>query len=230
MPENYEFPELTTESLCEKVVASLKESFFSGHLKPGDMIIERQIAKQMKIGTPAVREALVTLQEQGFVQKIANTATYVSKFSMDEVRQLYALRIEFELLALRWAKSVVTESDLAALEKIVEQMVDAGVQRNAKRFFECDLQFHRQCWKLARNKYLTRSLEDLVPPLFAFVLNASAETVHESIARQHLQIVDALRSIPEPEFTNRIREALSNFALIGIASMIPQGTSNRAPA
>lgn len=138
----------------------------------------------------------------------------------NEVRQLYELRIEFELLALRWAKLRVSEEDLAVLEKIVEAMAEAGIQKKAKEFFQFDLDFHRHCWKFSGNKFLTRSLEGLVPPLFAFVLNASDETVHESVARQHSNIIDALRSVAEPDFTNAIRETLSAFALVGISSMI----------
>lgn len=213
------FAEISTESLRDKVIASLKDAFFSGDLKPGDAIVERQLARQMNIGSPAIREALITLQEQGFVQRIANTATYVTKFSVDEVRQLYQLRIEFELLALRWAKLCVKEDDLLSLEQIVESMIDAAKQRKAREFFEHDLEFHRLCWRLSGNKFLERSLENLVPPLFAFILNASAETVQESIAVKHLQIVAALRNIFEPEFSNIIREALSTFALEGITSI-----------
>ena len=219
-PNQTIFAEIAVESLRDKVVASLKDAFFSGLLKPGDMIVERQLARQMKIGTPAVREALITLQAQGFVQRVANTATYVNKFTVDEVRQLYELRIEFELLALQWAKLRVKDSDLAMLDKILDVMAEAGIQKKPKEFFESDLEFHRHCWRFSGNKFLTRSLEVLVPPLFAFVLNASDDTVHESVARQHLRIVTALRSVPEPDFTNVVRETLSKFALEGISSMI----------
>lgn len=90
-------PGIVVESLRDKVVASLKNAFFSGQLKPGDTIVERQLAQQLKVGSPAIREALITLQQQGFVQRIANTATYVTSFTMEEVKELYQLRIEFEL-------------------------------------------------------------------------------------------------------------------------------------
>src|SRR5579862_9673167 len=81
-------PTVAAESLRDKVVASLKDAFFSGLLKPGDAIVERQLAQQMGVGSPAVREALITLQQQGYVKRVANTATYVNKFSVEEVRQL----------------------------------------------------------------------------------------------------------------------------------------------
>lgn len=213
------FPEIAAESLRDKVVATLKDAFFSGSLKPGDVIVERQLARQMKVGSPAVREALITLQEQGFVQRVANTATYVNRFTIEEVRQLYELRIEFELLALKWAKLRIEPHDLELLEGIIESMVQVAREKKAREFFEQDLKFHRLCWRISGNRFLERSLENLVPPLFAFVLNASGDTVKESVARRHSAIVTALRSVPEPEFTNIARETLGSFALAAISSI-----------
>jgi DNA-binding GntR family transcriptional regulator len=214
------FPEIAAESLRDKVIASLKDAFFSGELKPGDVIVERHLAQQMKIGSPAVREALITLQEQGFVNRVANTGTYVNSFTVEEVRELYQLRIEFELLAFKWAKLRVTEESLSNLEGFVGAMIEAAKVKNTRKFFEHDLEFHRYCWRLSGNRFLERSLENLVPPLFAFVLNASDDTVHELVARQHLQIISALKSAYEPDFSAIIREALTTFALEGVSSML----------
>lgn len=220
MPNTHSrFSEIAVESLRDKVVAALKDAFFSRQLKPGDIIVERQLANEMRIGTPAVREALITLQEQGFVRRVANTGTYVNQFSVEEVRQLYELRIEFELLALNWAKLRVSEADLVTLESIVESMTQVAMQKKDREFFEHDLEFHRHCWRLSGNKFLERSLENLVPPLFAFVVNGSANLEMEPVARKHLKIIAALRSLPEPDFSNVVRETLSGFALLGVSSI-----------
>lgn len=225
--QNVVFRDIQVESLRDKVVTALKDAFFSGTLKPGDMIVERELARRMNIGTPAIREALITLQEQGFVRRVANTATYVSEFSVEEVRQLYQLRVESELLALQWAKPHVTESDLANLEKIVTKMVEAAEKKRAKEFYESDLEFHQCCWKLSRNPFLARSLETLVTPLFAFVLNASDASVEVPVAREHLNIVNALRNLNDPEFSTVIRSTLSSFALRGTSSMVAQEKTKR---
>src|SRR5258707_9146235 len=95
-------------SLPERAANALKDAFFSGELRPGDPIVEREIARQMKVGTPVVREALISLQEQGFVRRVANTGTFVTEFTAEEVRQLYALRVELEMLAFQWARTRVT--------------------------------------------------------------------------------------------------------------------------
>ena len=53
------FQEIEAITLTERVITALKNAFFSGALKPGDTIVERQIAREMNVGTPVVREALI---------------------------------------------------------------------------------------------------------------------------------------------------------------------------
>ena len=60
------FQEIEAITLTERVIAALKDAFFSGKLKPGDAIVERQIAREMNVGTPVVREALISLKHEGF--------------------------------------------------------------------------------------------------------------------------------------------------------------------
>ncbi len=216
----FAFTEITAESLRDKVIAALKEAFFAGRLRAGDPIVERRLASEMGVGTPAIREALVTLQEQGFVRRVANTGTYVNKFSVEEVEQMFRLRIEIELLAFRWGKPRVTEPDLMNLERIVERIAVAAEQKKAREFYELDLEFHRRCWGLCGNKFLARALETLVAPLFAFVLNAGTETVDVAIAREHYQLTNALRRLEDPDFSAAVRRTLSGFALSAMKTVV----------
>src|SRR5258705_6644021 len=98
------FQEIEALPLTDRVAAALRDAFFSGKLKPGDAIVERQLAREMKVGTPVVREALISLQGQGFVRRVTKIRTFVTKFDADEVRQFYTLRVEVEALAFEWAR------------------------------------------------------------------------------------------------------------------------------
>src|SRR5437899_12252744 len=120
------FSQLEAVSLTEGVVAALKDAFFSGVLKPGAVIVERQIATQMNVGTPVVREALISLKHEGFVRRVKNKGTFITAFDAEEVRQLYTLRIELETLALQWARPLVTKADLDELKRLVDRLVEAG--------------------------------------------------------------------------------------------------------
>jgi DNA-binding GntR family transcriptional regulator len=190
----------------------LKDAFFSGELKPGDPIVERDIAKQMKVGTPVVREALISLQGQGFVRRVINTATYVTKFNEEEINQLYALRIELEVLAFQWARTRVTEAELQELTELVDAIIEAAGENQRREFLEGDLAFHRRCWELSGNEFLADTLERLMAPFFVFGILANPGRLTGVVAREHYTLVEALRNLQEPEFTETVRRVMIGFA------------------
>jgi len=206
------FPEIAPVSLKDSVINALKDALLEGRLRPGQAIVEREVAKQMKVGTPVVREALISLEGQGFVRRVPNTGTYVTEFDADDIRQLYSLRVELEMLALEWARKRVTESDLQELTRLVDQVVEAGELGDKKLFLERDFAFHRLCWKLSGNRPLAETLERLMAPLFVFVVIASGHPLTASMGREHYEIVRALRELSGNEFTTVVHKTLSGFA------------------
>lgn len=223
--ETLGFEQIETVSLTERVIAALKSAFFSGKLRPGDTIIERQVAREMNVGTPVVREALISLKHDGFVRRVNNKGSFVTTFTADEVRSLYELRIELETLALQWARSRVTEAELNELKALADRLVNAGERGNRREFLECDFEFHRCCWRLSGNPFLAETLERLMAPLFAFVVLASGAPLTASMGREHGVLIDALRSVPEPEFSTMVRKTFTTFALRWVSAAPHTGDS-----
>jgi DNA-binding GntR family transcriptional regulator len=213
------FKEIEAITLTNRVAAALRDAFFSGKMKPGDAIVERQVAQEMKVGTPVVREALISLQGQGFVRRVTNTGTFVTKFNAEEVRQLYTLRIELESLAFEWARSRVSAADLAELKTLVDKLVQAGESGARREFLESDLTFHKRCWELSGNIYLVETLERLMAPLFAFAVLATGVPITAAMAREHYALINALENLQPPEFDNVIRKSLTGFALRWISAI-----------
>ena len=199
-------------STCDRIMAALKDAFFSGRLKPGEPIVERRLAEQLAVGTPPVREALVILQEQGFVRRVANKATYVTEYTPAEAGEAYDLRVEMEALAFQWAKPRVTEADLERLTGRVDSLVEAGESGESRRFHEEDLLFHQDCWQLSGNRYLADALQRHMAPLAAFVVLASGVKPTAEMAREHYVLIDALRNLEEPEFSATVRRTIRGFA------------------
>jgi DNA-binding GntR family transcriptional regulator len=211
------FGQIETVSLTERVISALKDAFFTGKLKPGDPIVERQLAREMNVGTPVVREALISLKHEGFVRRVNNKGSYVTQFTAHEVRDLYMLRIELETLALQWARTRVTDADIAELTTLVDRLVDAGTRGSRSEFLKTDLEFHRYYWRLSGNPALADLLERMMAPLFAFVVLASDLPITAAMAREHYIFIDALKGMGEPEFTESVRKTLSGFASRWIA-------------
>jgi DNA-binding GntR family transcriptional regulator len=103
--------------------------------------------------------------------------------------------------------------------------VEAGERNDRREFLERDFEFHRFCWKLSGNSFLAETLERLMAPLFAFVVLASGKPMTAAMGREHYALVEALRSIEEPEFTNIVRKTFTGFALrwIGSTPHVPVG-------
>ena len=78
----------------DQVVAAIKEAIFSGAVQPGDQIVESRMAHELGSGIPLVREALIALEHQGFVQKTPYKGTTVTKLEPKQIQEVFQLRVE----------------------------------------------------------------------------------------------------------------------------------------
>jgi DNA-binding GntR family transcriptional regulator len=194
----------------DQVVAAIKEAILSGVIEPGEQIVESRMAQQLGSGIPLVREALIALEHQGFVQKTPYKGTTVTKLEPKQIREIFQLRVELEALAIEWAKDNVTPADIKELNVLIERMERAATELDLDQFYENDLDWHRRLWVLSGNAYLADVLERLVVPLFAFFVmktKREREAYIESAA-MHSQIVEALVQKSARELRALMKESL----------------------
>lgn len=197
----------------DQVVRAMKEAILTGTIEPGASIVESKIAQQLGAGVPLIREALIELEHQGFVQRTPYKGTTVTKLSPADVRRIFALRIELEAIAIEWAKHNATESDIDSLRQEIAKMERAAQALDLPQFYDGDLAFHRKIWRLSGNPYLVDALERLVVPLFAFfVMKTSRQQAsYVESACMHKKIVDAIPSKTAVELRELFRESLVNW-------------------
>jgi DNA-binding GntR family transcriptional regulator len=197
----------------DQVVASFKEAILSGVIRPGDPIVESKVAQQLGAGIPLVREALIELEQQGYVQKVPYKGTTVTKLERREVEQLFRLRAELETLALEWGQAVVTTADLHYLQTIAGNMKRAAEALDLDQFYENDLIFHRKLWALSGNRYLEECLERLIVPLFAFFVmqNRRERESYLASAAAHEKIVEALPQLSKAKLRALVRDSLADW-------------------
>jgi len=178
----------------DQVVAAIKDAILSGVVEPGDQIVESRMAQELGSGIPLVREALIALEHQGFVQKTPYKGTTVTKLEPKQIQQIFQLRVELEPLAIEWAKNNATSADINELQVLIDRMKRAATELDLDQFYQNDLDWHRKLWALSGNPYLADVLERLVAPLFAFFVmktKREREAYIESAA-EHGQMVEAL--------------------------------------
>jgi DNA-binding GntR family transcriptional regulator len=194
----------------DQVVKAMKDAILSGTIQPGASIVESKIAQQLGAGVPLIREALIELEHQGFVQRTPYKGTTVTKLSPIDVRRIFALRVEMEALAIEWAKEHTTEDDLAYLRQTIQKMERAAKALDLPQFYEADLAFHRKIWSLSGNPYLADAIERLVVPLFAFFLMKTSrqQASYVDSACMHAKIVAAIPAKSAVELREMFRASL----------------------
>jgi len=194
----------------DQVVAAIKEAIFSGAVQPGDQIVESRMAHELGSGIPLVREALIALEHQGFVQKTPYKGTTVTKLEPKQIQDIFQLRVELEALAVEWARANVTPADIKQLRRLIDNMEQAAAELDLDRFYQNDLDWHRKLWELSGNTYLNDVLERLVVPLFAFfVMKTKRErAAYLESADMHAKIVEAFESKSASEVRKLMKESL----------------------
>jgi DNA-binding GntR family transcriptional regulator len=182
-------------TLKDQIVHRLRQQMIEGRFKPGQRIVESNLAAELGLGNTAVREALYHLEDQGFVTRITNKGTFVTQFSPEEIDQIFRVRCELESLAVELVRERLPALDLVGLRAHVTSMRATAETMDLDAFYRHDLEFHCGMWRLAGNPFLSSALEKVTVPLFAFFIMRNTQATGEDLcgsAGRHAAILEAL--------------------------------------
>lgn len=112
-------PQLTEP---EPVVDRLRQLILSRELRPGERIVQNELAERLGVSRTPIREALHKLEADGLVNFSPNKGATVADLSMFELEDTYRIRIAIEGYGAFLAAEKITDADLGQLEALVEQM------------------------------------------------------------------------------------------------------------
>jgi DNA-binding GntR family transcriptional regulator len=210
----------------DQVVAAFKEAILRGEIQPGDAIVESRVAQQLGASVPLVREALIELEQRGYVQKAPYKGTTVTKLERRHVEQIFRLRVELETLAIEWAKENAQPADLDYLRGLTVKMKRAAETLDLDEFYDNDLAFHLKLWEMSSNSYLVECLERLVIPLFAFFVmkNRRDRDSYLASAAGHEKLIEALSKLSKAKLKNLVRASLADWKAETLDQCAPDET------
>ena len=103
----------------EIIYEYLRQAILDGGVKPGERLVERDIAEKLSASRTPVREALRKLESEGFVTYLPRKGMVVKGVNMDEIDEIYSIRTELECLAIRHAIKNISEEQLLELRELV---------------------------------------------------------------------------------------------------------------
>jgi DNA-binding GntR family transcriptional regulator len=199
-----------------QIAESIRNMIVAGDLQPGDRIVESRIARQIGVGQPTVREALVALEHQGLVVRKANQGCVVTSLTRAEICQLVRIRAELETLAVELAVECASDTEIRKLLEVTGLMKEAASQKDPQQFFDLDFRFHDTLWKLSGNSFLPRLLEQTLAPLLAFLfirnLRRNLEIDMMESAEAHVEVAKAILSRNKETARRVTQQKLQMFA------------------
>lgn len=169
------------------------EAIEAGTFKPGDRLVESELAERLGVSRTPVREALQRLETQAMVTRDGRSLI-VASLDHNQLAELYAVRTELEGLAARLAARHATEEEVRVLRGMVEEdrKLLGGDPRALSR---ANKRFHRQIHLASHNRFLVQQL-DLVARSMALMASTSfaAEGRDAAGLAEHDAIVTAIEA------------------------------------
>jgi DNA-binding GntR family transcriptional regulator len=189
------FQPLKQGSIRSRIVDTLRTAMYTGRLRPGDPLLEMQLAREFHVSQSSVREALFQLERIGLVRRVPNKGTFVTDLSPEEVRERLGLRVYLETLAALQAAPRMNQEHVDELQEHVDKISTAIERNDHFGLARTDLEFHRSMWRISDNKTLYGVLDQIAAPMFAFVsMLRSNRLVDLSrvVIHSHQEMVNAL--------------------------------------
>jgi DNA-binding GntR family transcriptional regulator len=143
-------------SRAELVYRSLREALKSGALKPGQRIMEAEVADRLAVSRTPVREALRRLENEGMLRLEPRTGLVVASISRQAMLELYVMREVLEGTAARLCARHASDPEIIELDELVKR--EARLQGRYAELSHHNRLFHEAVHRGAHNRYLEKSL------------------------------------------------------------------------
>lgn len=216
--------------LRDVVFETLRDAIITQVLKPGERLMEIQLADEMGVSRTPVREAIRKLELEGLVVMVPRKGAYVAGVSMKDIHEVYEVRSALEMLAVSLAAERITEEELDALERQVlrESEEEDKQDGSLADIIYIDSSFHDIIYQAAHNQRLVQFVNILQEQLQRFRAASLARPGRSKTAlEEHKKIVEALSERNCDLAAKLAREHIENAENAMIASMEENGELNK---
>lgn len=214
-------------SLGDRVYLELKQLILDGKYRAGERIRESDVTSGLGVSRTPVREAFRRLQSEGLLTFEAQRGVVVAELDRQEVAELYAMRQHMEGFAARCAAQHATESEIEALQYILEQtrVVDDEIHQ----FNQINWELHNAIYAAAHNRFLIRAFNALSNSMSLlqgakYIPPGRPEILYE----EHRQIVEAIKA-RDPEAADQAAQThVRNAFLVHLEVAFHERTGHQA--
>lgn len=181
--------------LREVVFETIRNAIISGSLKPGERLMEVQMAERLGVSRTPIREAIRKLELEGLVIMLPRKGAFVADLSVKDLTEVLEIRAALEGLAAGLAVARIDEKEIEELEEISMKFHKAVEGNNLEELVYWDIQFHEAIFRASGNERLIQLNNNLREQVQRFreMYLKEANRPKETL-KEHYDLVEAISS------------------------------------
>lgn len=199
--------------LRDVVFKTLREAILRGDLKPGERLMELQLAAKLGVSRTPIREAIRMLQQEGLAVTIPRRGAEVAAMTEKDMEDVLQVREALEILAVQLASEKITKEQIAELEERLKAFEQAVETADVKQIAQSDIDFHDLIYTAAENPRLVVLLNNLREQIYRYrVEYLKDEKNYPRLIEEHRQIVQGLKERNEQYVVEMTKKHMDNQA------------------
>ncbi len=179
--------------LRDVIFNTLRDAIVTGELRPGERLMEVNLAEKMGVSRTPVREAVRKLETEGLVTMIPRKGTHVAEISVKDIMDVLEVRAALDKLATELASKRIRQDNIRQLESIHKQYIASLRKENLQGAIKKDVEFHEVIYQASGNKKLVSVAGNLREQIYRFrVIYMKDFSNAEDVLREHQQILQAM--------------------------------------
>ena len=198
-----------TTSRTRQAYDAIKAAILSAELEPGTLLLEDDLAKQLKISKTPVRDALQELERDGLVKRIPYRGTYVTEIDEADLREILEIKAVLEGLGGRLATELMTPEELDKAAEILDAAEAAIEAGDLSRADDYGQEFHDLILNFSPNPRLLRFLARLDDQMHRLRLQSTRTAGRTQLSlHEHREILEFIRQGEPAKVESSLRDHL----------------------
>ena len=199
--------------LRDVVFHTLREAILKGDLKPGERLMELQLAAKLGVSRTPIREAIRMLEQEGLAVTIPRRGAEVAKMTEKDMQDVLQVREALDELAASIACALITEEEMEQLEQAAKDFEEATATKDVKRIADTDMVFHDIIYQATRNPKLVNILNNLREQMYRYrVEYLKDEQNYPVLLKEHREILAGFKERNKDMVTDSMRKHVENQA------------------
>lgn len=199
--------------LRDVVFNTLRQAILRGELKPGERLMEIQLANKLGVSRTPVREAIRKLELEGLVLMIPRKGAEVADISEKSLKDVLEVREALEELAARLACDKITKEGINRLKEAAQDLRSALKSNDITQMAEADVRFHDVICNATENQKLGQLLNNLREQMYRYRIEyLKDQHVYEKLLSEHEEIIRHIEKGEKDEAARVVSRHIENQA------------------